>query len=99
MKPIVAAQSPGLGRRVANCTNKIGLLIRKTSHLLWETSLQFWETSGIPSKRGTGVKSEGVAKTPEDSIDGDETQVVDPIAPRKIMGPRSSLQVVPNRGN
>ena len=73
MRPIVAAQSPGLGRQVANCTNKIrGLLIRKTSHLLWETSLQFWETSRIPPKRGTGVKTEGVAKTPEDIIDGGE---------------------------
>ena len=67
--------------------------------MLWETSLQFWETSGIPSKRGTGVKSEGVAKTPQDSIGGDETQFVDPIAPRKIMGPMSSLQIVPNLGN
>ena len=65
----------------------------------WETSRQFWETSRIPPKRGTGVKTEGVAKTPEDIIDGGETQVVDPIVPRKIMGPRSSLQVVPNRGN
>ena len=67
--------------------------------MLWETSLQFWETSRIPPKRGTGVKTEGVAKTPEDTIDGDETQVVDPIAPRKIMSLRSSLQVVPNLGN
>ena len=62
--------------------------------MLWETGLQFWETSGIPSKRGTGVKSEGAAKTLEDSIDGVEPQVIDPIAQRMIMGPRRSLQVV-----